>query len=251
MQKNLHQTSEGQTLRVMIVDKQDVCRQKIRDMLHGIGGFRVIAETASCQKTLKTIARTPLDLVITELLLEDRNGTELIVSLKQQPVAPHVVIFSAALHASALMSAILAGADGYRRKDMPTRDLIRACKSFERSGPAMPPAVIASVISMLVERCNTIENQRAAHINALKKDCSFVYSLQTQQSKNEGTPALRTSFPAARLSPQEERVFTLLRYEQSNQQIAAGLAISPYTVGKHVHNIVRKLGVVNRTQAAA
>ena len=53
------------------------------------------------------------------------------------------------------------------------------------------------------------------------------------------------------LTPQETNVFQLLRFGHSNKQIAAKLAISPYTVGKHVQNILRKLGVTNRTQAVS
>ena len=53
------------------------------------------------------------------------------------------------------------------------------------------------------------------------------------------------------LTPQESNVFQLLRRGQSNKQIATQLSISPYTVGKHIQNILRKLGVANRTQAVA
>lgn len=248
---NLNQTYGENVFQVMVVDGQEVFRRKIRDILHGMGGFQIVAEASSCRGALEFTEHLRIDLVITELTLEDGNGAELTSSLKQLPTPPHVVIFSTTMHDSALMRAILSGVDGYLMKDTPTRDIIRAFQNFERGGPAMQPAVTSNVINLLVERCITAENRQIAQIDDQKKGSLFVYSLQTPQVTDNEVLSLQEAIPQPKLSPQEEKVFTLLRHGQSNKQIAASLAISPYTVGKHVQNILRKLGVVNRTQAVA
>jgi len=58
------------------------------------------------------------------------------------------------------------------------------------------------------------------------------------------------SSPLQHLTPQEDKIFQLMRLGLSNKQIATQLSISRFTVGKHIQNILRKLGVTNRTQAA-
>ncbi|MEO7021532.1 MAG: response regulator transcription factor [Ktedonobacteraceae bacterium] len=249
---NIHQSYGEHPCQVMVVDEQDVFRRKIREILHGIGGFQIVAETTSCRMALETVARIQIDLVIAELTLGDGDGVELTTSLKQLPTPPQVIIFSAAMHDPALMQIILAGADGYLMKDTPTRDIIRAFKNFERGGPAMQPSVTANVIRLLVEQCKIGDvhptNDLAQDI--LAADPTLVAPVSSNGIVATPVSSNGYAFPS-HLSPQEEKVFALLRLGQRNKQIATQLAISPYTVSKHVQNILRKLGVVNRTQAAA
>ena len=253
---NLVQVSEKHTRQVMVVDGQEIFRRKIREILQGLGGFEIAAETASGRVALETAKGKRLDLVIADFDLEESNGAELTTSLKQLPTPPRVILLSSAEQQdTTLVQAILAGADGYLARDTSTRDMIRAFKNLEQGGPAMQPQVATSVIKLLVERCKRMENQHGTHINDPKRRSLLVYSLETLQgtlqTTNNGTLSLQASIPQPKLSPQEEKVFLLLRHGQSNKQIAAKMAISPYTVGKHVQNILRKLGVVNRTQAGA
>jgi DNA-binding NarL/FixJ family response regulator len=64
-------------------------------------------------------------------------------------------------------------------------------------------------------------------------------------------PSLQVLTPLEALTPQEEKVYQLMRRGLSNKQIASRLIISRFTVGKHVQNILRKFGVTNRTQAVS
>jgi DNA-binding NarL/FixJ family response regulator len=238
----------AQPLQVMIVDEENTFRRKMRDILHGIGGFQVVTETASRRVALETVERMRIDLVIVELTLGNEGGAQLTRRLKQLPGSPHVIVFSPTMHDETLMQAILAGADGYIMKDTPTRDIVRAFKNFEHGGPAMLPAIITNVIHLLVERC-----QAAGALAAVGQEqgsllASNLLSFHTTDTE---TPIARDPGLSPKLTSQEEKVFALLRRGQRNKQIAAELAISPYTVGKHVQNILRKLGVTNRTQAVA
>jgi len=249
---NLHQLSGEHPCQVMIVDEQDVFRRKIRDILHGIGGFQVVAETTSCRMALEIVTRVQINLVIAGLA--DDEGIKLTTRLKQLSMPPHVIIFSPTMSDSALMQVILAGADGYLMKDTPPRDIIRAFKNFEHGGPAMQPSVTTNVMRLLVERCKTTEEHLTC---VLTRDIPSIDPMPVSSTSASAMSSL--SFPGngtafsngSHLSPQEEKVFALLRQGQRNKQIAAQLAISHYTVGKHVQNILRKLGAANRTQAAA
>ncbi|MGH2507448.1 MAG: response regulator, partial [Ktedonobacteraceae bacterium] len=203
----------------MIVDKQDVFHRKIRDILHGIGGFQVVAEVISCQMALETIASVQIDLVIVELALEDGDGVELTARLKQLPKPPQVIVFSTIMHEPFLMQVILAGADGYLMKDTPTRDIIRAFKNFERGGPAMQPSTTAHIMHLLVEQCKApgefFAKDKCVIKPILVTHVSSCETGSTPISDNEPIYTGSHSFPA-HLSPQEEKVFALLRQGQRN-----------------------------------
>lgn len=256
--ENLHQFYGEHPYQVMVINEQDAFQRKIRDILHGIGGFQVIAETASYKMAWEMVAQVQIDLVIVEFTLQEEGCVELIARLKHLSKPPAIIVFSTTMHEAFLTQIILAGADGYLMKDTPTRDIIRAFKNFERGGPAMQPSVTAHVIQLLAEQCrrgdahrtnNALANGLAAE--AIPVESAFDTGMRLAPV-SEAEPTNDHSYTfLAQLSPQEERVFALLRQGQRNKQIAAHLAISPYTVSKHVQNILRKLGVVNRTQAAA
>ncbi len=241
---------------VMVVDEEEAFRRKIRDILYAIGGFQVVTETTSCRMALESVVRVQIDLVIADCTLADGDGVELTACLKQLPVPPSVILFASAIQDSALLAATLAGADGYLLKDTPLRSIIRAFKNFEHGGPAMHPPVSTRVMQLLIERCKLAEAQpaRATLVQARAlavSPCAAIEqrpSVLSPVSDNGTTPS--NEFPP-HLSPQEAKVFALLRQGQRNKQIAATLEISHYTVSKHVQSILRKLGAVNRTQAAA
>lgn len=113
----------------------------------------------------------------------------------------------------------------------------------------MVPSVMAKVIQMLLQQCKALELE----LNSYMQTGSKTFE------ENDMTGAGNISIPSAHpsnilqqvLTPQEEKVFQLMRKGDSNKQIAAQLTISHFTVGKHVQNILRKLGVTNRTQAVS
>lgn len=235
----------------MIVDEEGDFRRKIRDILRGIGGFQIVTETPSCRIALESVTRVQIDLVIADVTLADGDGVTLTARLKLLPVPPRVILFASALQDSELLEAVLAGADGYLLKDMPVRYIIRAFKNFERGGPAMQPSMTTCAMQLLIEHCKVTEAQlwdRALSDSTLVASTEQRPSVLSPVSGN-GIALSHEAFP--HLSPQEAKVFALLRQGQRNKQIADHLEISHYTVGKHVQSILRKLGVANRTQAAA
>jgi DNA-binding NarL/FixJ family response regulator len=243
-------------LRVMIVDDHEIFRDGLRDLINGIQGFMVVAEATSTMQALSLVRSMPIDLVFMDLSLRGEDGLDATLRLKQSVSPPFVIILSATMSNDTLMDAILAGADGYLTKDIPAADIVNLLQGFQQGALAILPAVAANVIHMLVKKSNDLtwrcDNLEAELIlNDLREskpaEISAPTMLQTGQSSATGL-----SLPAPpSLTPQEEKVFQLMRLGHSNKHIAAQLSISHFTVGKHVQNILRKLRAKNRTQAVS
>lgn len=243
-------------LRVMIVDDHEIFRHGLRNLINGIQGFLVVAEATSTMQALSLVRSMPIDLVFMDLSLRGEDGLDAILQLKQSISPPSVIILSATMTNDTLMDAILAGADGYLTKDIPAADIVKLLQGFQQGTLAIPPVVAADVIHILVKKCNDLtwrcDNLEAELIlkdlrEPKSAEISARPTLQTGQSSATGLSFLAPQS----LTPQEEKVFHLMRLGHSNKYIANQLSISHFTVGKHVQNILRKLRVKNRTQAVS
>jgi two-component system response regulator DegU len=233
--------------RVLIVDDHEIFRHGLRDLINMIEGFEVVAEGGSCQDALTLVKQMQIDLVILDMYLPDGNGIQTIRQLKQEMNNPPcVIILSAMMDNDTLVDAILAGAEGYLTKDIPASDILNSLKGFQLGQLALPKAVTTNLVHLLVQKFYEKEAELSSYLQngITSKDIS---SLQTENINNS---AFLSNKSFSMLTQQEARVFELLRCGQSNKQIASELSISPYTVGKHVQKILRKFGVINRTQAA-
>jgi DNA-binding NarL/FixJ family response regulator len=233
-------------LRVLIVDDHEIFRHGLRDLINSIEGFQVVAEANSCKDALALAEERHIDLVMLDMYLPDGDGIEVTRQLRQQVTPPpRVIILSAIIYDDTLLGAILAGAHGYLTKEMPASDIVKALKGFQRGELALLPVVTTKLVELLVKRYSEVEAELSIHSSPATNELS-------PSQKDELNSIVASSNSATSvLTPQETNVFQLLRFGHSNKQIAAKLAISPYTVGKHVQNILRKLGVTNRTQAVS
>jgi DNA-binding NarL/FixJ family response regulator len=233
--------------RVLLVDDHEIFRHGLRDLIHIVEGFEVVAEGGSCEDALTLLRQMHIDLVILDMYLPDGNGIQTLRQLKREMSnPPSVIILSAMMDNETLLGAMLAGAQGYLTKDLPAGEILHALKSFQRGQLALREEVTTNLVHLLVQKCSAIEAELSTSmhngINATERS-SF-------ETANIHTSALLAKTPFPMLTKQEARVFDLLRCGHSNKQIAGQLSISPYTVGKHVQKILRKFGVINRTQAA-
>jgi DNA-binding NarL/FixJ family response regulator len=233
--------------RVLIVDDHEIFRHGLRDLINSIEGFEVVAEGGSCKDALTLVGQMQIDLVILDMYLPDGDGIQATHQLKKHITSPPcVIILSAMMYNDTLVDAILAGAEGYLTKDMPADDILKSLKGFQQGQLALPRAVTTNLVHLLVQKFSEKEAELSSYLqNSITP--TDISPLLTENRNN--SPFLsNTSF--SMLTQQEARVFELLHNGQSNKQIASKLSISPYTVGKHVQKILRKLGATNRTQAA-
>ncbi|HZU70456.1 MAG TPA: response regulator transcription factor [Ktedonobacteraceae bacterium] len=268
-------------LRVLIVDDHEIFRHGLRDLINRIQRFQVVAEAGSSTAALAVAASTSLDVIFIDLSLPGESGLSIIPQLKQ--VNPHlsIIVLSETMTNETLLEAMLSGADGYLTKDIPAVEIMNILLGYLQGAPTMLPAVANNLIHQLVKKCNELscrgdslegqilrcaQNDRLRTHPGISGTChsslrseSIMHDLNSTKSKepllSPLPPSAKPVFvgssttPLQTLTPQEEKVFHLMRQGQSNKDIATQLSISHYTVGKHVQSILRKLHVKNRTQA--
>jgi two-component system, NarL family, response regulator DevR len=235
---------EEQSLRLMIVDDHELLRHGLHELINTLKGFTVVAEANSCRDALAQFQRTTIDLIFMDLSLPDGNGMELIHQFRQRSTPPDIIVLSATLNDDLLLETMLAGASGYLTKDVPATEIVRLLQGFRQGEMVMTPSVASRLINLLVQKCLDLTVEDETTVSKITPNHH-----SHDPHPMDSLPDIGTS-PLQHLTRQEDKIFQLMRLGQSNKQIAAQLSISHFTVGKHVQNILRKLGVINRTQAA-
>lgn len=230
-------------VRVMLVDDHELLLYGLRNILNDIDGFSVVAGASCYKDAIAKLERLAVDLVLLALPLPDCDKPEVIYQLKEILPSLKVIIISALMDDDLLLKALLAGASGYLTKDISASEMVRCLQSLKRGELALASASMSKAINLLVQQCRAQQAELNHHAGNGTK--------QNGLKPSEQLLPLTVDAASHLLTPQEEKVYQLMRQGQSNKQIAAQLAISPYTVGKHVQNILRKLGATNRTQAAS
>lgn len=237
--------------RVMIVDDHEVFRYGLRKLLADSESFRIIAEASNCEDAFKQLQSIPVDLVLLDLHLPDVTGMEALHRLKKSSSALDIIIISATIDDDTLLDALLAGVSGYLTKDTPAFEILSALYAYQRGELALSSVVASHAIFLLMQHVNMLGGELASLRQAEMKAFPGAEPENVHPPHPVVSPlqVARNIFPL--LTPQEEKVYQLMRKGQSNKQIAEELFISHFTVGKHVQNILRKLGAANRTQAVA
>jgi NarL family two-component system response regulator LiaR len=204
-----------QPITVLIVDDHQVVRLGIQTFLAKQPDLAVVGEAGSGEEALRLAAEQAPDVVLMDLIMPGMDGVETTRRLKQISPRSQVIILTSYHENEHIFPAIQAGATSYLLKDVGTAELADAVRKAARGEAVMNPQVAARVMQEL----------RAA----------------PQQT---GEPA-----PSA-LSERELEVLRLIAAGRSNTDIAETLVISEHTVKRHVSNILSKLHLADRTQAA-
>jgi two-component system, NarL family, response regulator LiaR len=197
---------------LLIVDDHQIVRWGIRTFLATQPDITVVGEAASGEEALQAVADLAPDVVLMDLMLPGMNGVEATRRLKQ--ISPHtqVIVLTSYHEDEQLFPAIQAGALSYLLKDVGTSELADAVRKAARGEAMLHPVVAARLVQ------------------------------QVRNPPREGSGLV--------LSPRESKVLRLLADGWSNAAIAERLIISEYTVKNHVSNILGKLHLADRTQAA-
>ena len=233
----------------MLVDDHEVFRVGLRNLLTDMVSFQVLAEARTCGDALARMQSFPIDLVLLDLHLPDVEGIEAVHRLKAEPCSPDVIILSATIDDETLLDALAAGVAGYITKDTPVLEILDALRQFKRGELAMTSTIFSRAIRLMMAQNQQLDKELTLYRQHVLEASSSGITQQGSTSPVSSAHYARFSLP--QLTPQEENVYQLMRRGQSNKQIAAELYISRFTVGKHVQNIFRKLGVTNRTQAVS
>lgn len=203
-----------QTITVLIIDDHQLVREGVRNFLQRLRDITVVGEAGSGQEGLRLASELAPDVVLMDLVMPEMDGVETTRRLKQISPRTQVIVLTSFDDDQHILPAIRAGALSYILKDVGTAALAEAVRKAARGEVTMTPLVAARVMREL---------------------------------RQGGQPATQVG---ADLSEREIEVLRLIAEGRSNTEIAERLVISEHTVKRHVSNILSKLHLADRTQAA-
>ena len=203
-------------VRMLIVDDHEVVREGLAAVLNRQPGFEVVAQASTGGEALEMVERLLPELVVLDLGLPDISGIELCRDIRARHPDTRIVILTGSDEEDNVLSAVIAGANGYLLKQSSIRDVVKAIGVVAEGGSLLDPSATERV---------------------------------ARRIRNLGSTSVAD--PLAGLTAREHRVLNLVAAGKTNKQIAAEAQLSEKTVKRSVTAILSKLGLERRTQAAA
>jgi DNA-binding NarL/FixJ family response regulator len=213
-----HMAGGQRSIRILLADQHALFREAVRSGLEAEPDFQVIGEARNGPEAVAEAERSLPDVAIIDADLPITNGVHTTSLIKEQ--APHcrVLLLSANEDYRSLAEVLDAGASGYLTKEAPLADLIQAVRAVYEGDTLVPPRMLGPLLTTLLRRKK--EQDHAHH-------------------------------RIAQLTRREREVLALLAEGADNEGIARALVISPQTARTHIQNILGKLAVHSRLEAAA
>jgi DNA-binding NarL/FixJ family response regulator len=199
-----------------VVDDHDLFRTGLRNLLEE-EGVNVVGEAENGEAAIRLASDLAPDVVIMDLNMPGAGGVETTRRLSSLAPLSRVVVLTISADDDDVMNAVMAGACGYLLKDSSIQELIAGIRAASEGESLISPQIAAKVLQQL--RAQSKDTDAAATIRA-------------------------------ELSDRELEVLKLIANGKDNAQIARELYISPKTVKNHISNILMKLQIENRIQAA-
>ena len=199
---------------VMIVDDHEMVRKGARGYLESQEDISVVAEAESGEEALRFARELVPDVILMDLIMPGIDGVEATRKIKSVTPRTQIIILTSYHQDEHIFPALQAGATSYLLKDVKASELVKAIRRAARGEASLHPRVAARVIRQ--------------------------FSTDKPQKPNHFTE----------LTDREMEVLTLIAGGYTNQKIANELVISLGTVKGHVSNILSKLHLAGRTQAA-
>jgi DNA-binding NarL/FixJ family response regulator len=203
-------------LRVLLVDDHDLFRSGLVNLLSE-HGLHVVGEAENGEVALRLVRELAPDVVIMDLNMPGPSGVDVIRQMTSIAPLTRVVVLTISADDSDVINAVMGGACGYLLKDSSVDQLIAGIRSAAAGESLISPQIAAKMLQML----------------------------RAQRSSVDAAETIR-----AELSDREIEVLKLIASGNDNAEIARVLFISPKTVKNHISNILMKLQMENRIQAA-
>jgi len=204
-------------VRVVLVDDHDLFRTGLRNLLEEQDGVIVLGEATNGAEAVALVREAAPDVVVMDLKMPTMTGVEATRMITSESPLTRVIVLTISDQDSDVMDAIVAGACGYLLKDSSIENVVAGIRSAAVGSSLISPTIASKVLQRV--RATTADTDMADAIRA-------------------------------ELSDRELEVLKLIANGKDNAQIAAELVISPKTVKNHISNILMKLQIQNRIQAA-
>ena len=204
-----------QQITILITDDQAIVRKGIRALLATEVDIQVVGEAENGVEAISQVESLQPDVILMDLVMPEMDGVEAIRQIKAHQSAARILVLTSFATDDKVFPAIKAGAQGYLLKDSSPEELVQAIRQVYQGETSLHPTIARKVLQ----------------------------ELQTPPEPEQP----RTSDP---LTEREVEVLQLIVRGLGNQSIGEKLSISEATVRTHVSNILGKLHLASRTQAA-
>jgi DNA-binding NarL/FixJ family response regulator len=201
-------------LRVVLVDDHEVVREGLRALLDADDGIDVVGEAGTVSDAVRRVGYESPDVVVLDVRLPDGSGIEACREIRARWPEVRVLMLTSFADDEALFSSIMAGASGYVLKQIKGSDLISSVKRVGRGESLLDPEMTERVFRRI-------------------------------RGEEPDDPLL------ARLSNQERKILDLIAEGLTNRQIAERMFLAEKTVKNYVSNVLAKLDMSRRSEAAA
>ncbi len=208
----------GTILRIVLADEQSLFREAVKVVLESQVDIEVVAEARDGQQAVAAVEQTKPDVALLDVNLPNCDGIRATSLIKERVPDCRVLVLTGEEDQATLVEALEAGASGYLTKECPLSELIEATRAVHRGETLIPPRMLGSLLSRLIHR-------RREQDDALQR--------------------------ISKLTKREKEVLAFLAEGRDNDGIAQALVISPETARTHIQNVLGKLEVHSRLEAAA
>jgi len=200
------------TIRVFLLDDHEVVREGLRSLIESTGDMAVVGEASNAAEAIIRLPLAHPDVAVLDVRLPDGNGVEVCREIRSTHPEIVCLMLTSFSDDEALFDAIMAGAAGYVLKEVRGSDLVGDIRKVASGQSLLDPSLTGRVMDRLRQR----------------------------EAKDD----------AAGLTPQEQRILELIAEGRTNRQIAEVMILSEKTVKNYVSNLLAKLGMSRRTEAA-
>lgn len=201
------------TSRVFLLDDHEIVRRGLAELIDSADDLQVVGEAGTAREALEGLAATPADVAILDVQLPDGNGVEVCREVRSMYPETRCLMLTSFADDEAMFDAAVAGASGYVLKQVRGADIVGAIRRVVRGEQLIEPEMLERALERL--RRGPEEDPRLAG-----------------------------------LTPQETRILNLLADGLTNRQIAEEMFLAEKTVKNYVSNLLSKLGMSRRTEAA-
>jgi DNA-binding NarL/FixJ family response regulator len=229
--------AQQNSISVLVVDDQRLMREGLASLLSIQEGIEVVGTAVNGQDALEQAQQLSPDVILMDVRMPVLDGVAATIQIRQQLPACQILMLTTFDDDEYVINALRAGATGYLLKDIPANDLAKAVQAAHKGIYQLDPAIASKVVASLSNPPQPTsiaqEERSASESSILANDNRSDYGVHN-----------------AGITAREIEVLRLIAVGATNKEIARRLIISEGTVKNHISNILSRLGLRDRTQAA-